>query len=822
MQQIADWLETLGMSEYTERFAESDIDTSVLRDLTDQDLKELGVSLGHRRKMLRAIAELTGVAPTSPQPVLTEPKSQDTAERRQVTVMFSDLVGSTALSAQMDPEDLSEVVSAYQKCVDDTVRRFGGFVAKYMGDGVLVYFGYPQAHEDDAERAVRAGLELIAAVSGLKTRALLQTRLGIATGLVVVGEIVGIGTARERAIVGETPNLAARLQMLAAPDTILIGEATKKLLGGLFDLEAAGEHELKGFGRPIPAWRVRGEAIVESRFAAIRAGRKLPLIGRAHEMGLARDRWRLTRLGEGQILTVIGEAGIGKSRLIEALQEALSGEPHSRIHLQCSPYHSDSALYPVIQHLARAARFAAADLPNARIEKLRETFAQRASADATAVPLLAELLSIAVAEPATPLALTPAQRKAATLALLVDEIVRLGETDPVLLVLEDAQWIDATTLELMTRLTDSIGSARLLAVVTARPEFVPPWQARPHSTLLTLGRLGRAECAELVVGVAALHGLSAETVAAIVAKTDGVPLFAEELTKSVMESAGEDSAAVPATLKDSLVARLDRLGEAREVAQIASVIGRQFMLALLDAVAARGSVKLEAALEKLGAAGIVFPEGRGLERSFTFKHALVRDAAYESLLLGQRREWHERIAHALQERFPELAANEPELLAHHFGEAGLAGPACDYRMRAGDRAVSQSAYKEAVAHFSVGAKSAEALPEPAERMRRQLDFLLKLGAALMVVRGVQSAEVEDAYRRASENRRSSRRYKGDLQGQVGPVVQCQYQSQDSADARTGERACHARGALRRERSVTRSLSLPLGDSFFPRRYRSCA
>jgi class 3 adenylate cyclase len=401
MQQIADWLKTLGMSEYTERFAESDIDTSVLRDLTDQDLKELGVSLGHRRKMLRAIAELTGVAPTSPQPVLTEPKSQDTAERRQVTVMFSDLVGSTALSAQMDPEDLSEVVSAYQKCVDDTVRRFGGFVAKYMGDGVLVYFGYPQAHEDDAERAVRAGLELIAAVSGLKTRALLQTRLGIATGLVVVGEIVGIGTARERAIVGETPNLAARLQTLAAPDTILIGEATKKLLGGLFDLEAAGEHELKGFGRPIPAWRVRGEAIVESRFAAIRAGRKLPLIGRAHEMGLARDRWRLTRLGEGQILTVIGEAGIGKSRLIEALQEALSGEPHSRIHLQCSPYHSDSALYPVIQHLARAARFAAADLPNARIEKLRETFAQRASADATAVPLLAELLSIAVAEPAT-------------------------------------------------------------------------------------------------------------------------------------------------------------------------------------------------------------------------------------------------------------------------------------------------------------------------------------------------------------------------------------------------------------------------------------
>jgi class 3 adenylate cyclase len=504
MQQIVDWLRKLGLSEYAQCFAENKIDVSVLQHLTDQDLKDIGVALGHRRKILAAIGELAGAASaTSESPAGMEPQVRDAAERRQVTVMFSDLVGSTALSAQMDPEDLREVVSAYQKCVDETVRRFGGFVAKYMGDGVLVYFGYPQAHEDDAERAVRAGLELIEAVSALKTRASLQTRLGIATGLVVVGEIVGSGTAQERAIVGETPNLAARLQTLAAPDTILIGESTKKLLGGLFELETTGEHELKGFARPIPAWRVRGEAVVESRFAAIRAGRKLPLIGRAHEMGLARDRWRLTRLGEGQIVTVIGEPGIGKSRLIEALQEAVSGEPHSRIHLQCSPYHSDSALYPVIQHLGRAARFATTDLPNARIEKLRVVFEQRAASDATAIRLLAELLSIPVAEPTVPLSLTPAQRKAATLALLVDEIVRLGETDPVLLVLEDAQWIDATTLELMTRLTDSIGSARLLAVVTARPEFVPPWQARPHSTLLTLGRLGRAECAELVVSVAA-------------------------------------------------------------------------------------------------------------------------------------------------------------------------------------------------------------------------------------------------------------------------------------------------------------------------------
>ncbi|MGB7098666.1 MAG: hypothetical protein WBD95_07850, partial [Xanthobacteraceae bacterium] len=424
----------------------------------------------------------------------------------------------------------------------------------------------------------------------------------------------------------------------------------------------------------------------------------------------------------------------------------IAGEPHGRIYLQCSPHHSDSALYPVIQHISRAAGFATADSPDTRIEKLGALFSYRAAADASAIPLLAELLSIPYALPA-PTSLTPAQRKVATIALLVDEIVRLGEARPMLLIVEDAHWIDATTLEMLTRISDSIAQARLLTVVTARPDFNPPWSARPHSTLLTLGRLGRAECAELVTGVAASHGLSAETVAAIVAKTDGVPLFAEELTKSVMESAGEDSTAVPATLKDSLMARLDRLGEAREVAQIAAVVGRQFPFLLLAAVAPKGGAELEAALAKLAAAGIVFPEGRGQERSFSFKHALMRDAAYEGLLLARRRDWHERIARALEERFPEQTTNEPELLAHHFGEAGLAGLACNYRMRAGDRALGRSAYAEAIAHFSAGLKMADGLPD---RMRRQLDFLLKLGPALGVTRGMQSGDSEEVYRRAAE------------------------------------------------------------------------
>jgi tetratricopeptide (TPR) repeat protein len=562
----------------------------------------------------------------------------------------------------------------------------------------------------------------------------------------VVGEIIGTGTARERTIVGETPNLAARLQVLAAPDTIIVSETTRVLLGGLFELEHTGTHELKGFPRPVPAWRVACEAAVTSRFAARSSG-NLPLVGRAHEMGLMLDRWRLARQGEGQIVTLVGEAGIGKSRAIEALQEALANEPHRRINLQCSPYHSDSALYPVIHYLSRAAGFAASDSAESRIEKLGALFGQRAASNPAAIPLLADLLSIPIAA-AEPSPQTPAQRKAATLAFIVESLLNFGAGDPVLIVLEDAHWADATTLEMMTRLTDGVGGARSLAVVTARPDFAAPWQSRPQATLLTLGRLGRQDCVQLVAGVAAAHGLSAEAVAAIVAKTDGIPLFVEELTKSVMELAGEDGT-VPATLKDSLMARLDRLGDARDLAQIAAVIGRQFSLALLSAATGRDPDELDRTLGRLVAAGIVFPEERGMERSFTFKHALVRDVAYESLLLARRREWHERIARALEENFAEIAAREPDLLAYHFGEAGLVAPASDYRMRAGDQAVSRSAYPEATAHFSTGLKLAEASP-PADGMRRQLDFLLKLGAASVVLYGSRSAEAEDAYTRANE------------------------------------------------------------------------
>ena len=475
-----------------------------------------------------------------------------------------------------------------------------------------------------------------------------------------------------------------------------------------------------------------------------------PSSGVPRKMGLLLDCWRLAGSGEGQITTVIGEAGIGKSRIVEALRQGLAGEPHATNPSPVLASSQRQRLYPLIRHLARAARSAATDAPDARIPQLGTLFKRRVASDASALPLLARAFvdthgeyRLHHAADAGPTQggdrRTPGRR---------DSPSRLRPI-PSLLVLEDAHWVDATTLELMTHLTDSIGPARLLAVVTARPDFTPPWQARPHATSLTLGRLGRAECTQLIAGVTAMQGLSPETVAAIVSKTDGVPLFVEELTKSVMESAGRDSAAVPATLKDSLMARLDRLGEARDVAQVASVIGRQFTLALLDAVAPQRGADLERALVKLGSAGIIFPEGRGLEQGYAFKHALVRDAAYDSLLMSRRRDLHERIARALEDRFPELAANEPELLAYHFGEAGLTQQACDYRLRAGDLELTRSAYKEAIAHFSVGLKLAETLAD-ADGMRRQLAFLLKLGPLHIVVRGYQSSEVEETYRRAAE------------------------------------------------------------------------
>jgi class 3 adenylate cyclase len=490
MQDLAQWLEELGMSEYTQRFAENKIDVSVLRHLTDQDLKDIGVALGHRRKILAAIAEFAGIASAVSKPVLAaEPKTRDSAERRQVTVLFSDLVGSTALSARMDPEDLREVISAYQKCVAETVQRFGGFVAKYVGDGVLVYFGYPQAHEDEAERAVRAGLELVAAVSALETRGPLQTRVGIATGLVVVGDLIGAGESQERGIIGETPNLAARLQGLAEPNTVVIAESTRKLLGNLFELEDLGAREAKGITEPVRVWAALRPSSVEGRFEALHATGLTALVGREEELELLLRRWSKAKTGEGQVVLLSGEAGIGKSRLTAALLERLAAEPHTRLRYFCSPQHTDSAFYPIIGQMERAAGFVHDYTPQAKLDRLDAVLAQTSTSKQD-VALFAEMLSLPNDGRYPAIDLAPEQRRQRTLEALTTQVAKLASQRPVLMIVEDVHWSDPTSLELFGRTVDRIKILPVLLIVTFRPEFNAPWAGRSHVTSLALNRLG--------------------------------------------------------------------------------------------------------------------------------------------------------------------------------------------------------------------------------------------------------------------------------------------------------------------------------------------
>ena len=759
MQQIADWLEKLGMSEYAERFTESDIDTSVLRDLTDQDLKELGVSLGHRRKMLRAIAELAGASLTSPQPTLTERKPQDTAERRQVTVMFSDLVGSTALSARMDPEDLREVISAYQKCVAETVQRFGGFVAKYMGDGVLVYFGYPQAHEDDSERAVRAGLELVAAVSDLKTHAALQTRVGIATGLVVVGDLIGAGASQEQAIVGETPNLAARLQGIAEPNTVVIAESTRKLVGNLFELEDLGTTDLKGITGPVRAWAALRPGSVESRFEALHTGGLTALVGREEELEILLRRWSRAKSGQGQVVLLSGEPGIGKSRLTAALLERLAAEPHTRRRYFCSPQHTDSALYPTIGQIERAAGFTHNDTPQAKLDKLDALLAQTSTSKQDAA-LFGEMLSLPNDGRYPALELDPQQRRQRTLKALVSQMEALARKNPVLMIFEDAHWTDPTSLEVFGRVVDRITTLRVLLIVTFRPEFEPPWIGRPYVTALTINRLTPREIDAMIDRVVGNKPIPVGIRQEIVERTDGIPLFVEEMTKAVLEAEDEGEArgtaaavpssalAVPASLHASLMARLDRLGAAKEVAQIGAVIGREFSHALLGAVARKPEAELQSALDRLIAAGLLFRQGVPPHAIYLFKHALVQDAAYGTLLREPRRALHARIAEILESQFGEIAENQPELLARHCTEAGLIEDAAGFWGKAGQRSLERSALVEAVAQLSRALNQIATLPATPAVRREQIKIQVALINPLMHVKGYAAPETKAAAERA--------------------------------------------------------------------------
>jgi class 3 adenylate cyclase/predicted ATPase len=761
---LGGWLRRLGLEEYEAAFRENRIDDTVLPKLTADDLKDLGVGfVGDRRKLLDAIAALRAEASTptalSDLPLVTDKAAKETAERRQVTVMFSDLVGSTALSARMDPEDLREVISAYQGCVAEAVRRFGGFVAKYMGDGVLIYFGYPAAREDDAERAVRAGLELIAKAGGVKTHAPLQTRVGIATGLVIVGDLIGSGASQEQAIVGETPNLAARLQGVAEPNSVVIAESTRKLVGNLFELEDLGAKDLKGVTGPVQVWRALRAASVESRFEALHAGGVTELVGRGEELDLLLRRWARAKSGEGQVVLLSGEPGIGKSRLTAAVLERLAPEPHTRLRYFCSPQYSDSALYPIISQMERAAGLARDDALQQKLDKLDAVLAL-ASTSIQDAALLGEMLSLPNDGRYPALELTPQQRRQKTLEALVLQVANLSRQNSVLMIFEDAHWADPTSLEAFSRAVDRIQTLRVLLIVTFRPEFDPPWIGQPHVTSVTIGRLTQREIAALIDRVVGNKFLPASIRQDIVERTDGIPLFVEEMTKAVLEAGNEAAAAqtismvpspavaVPPSLHASLMARLDRLGSAKEVAQIAAAIGREFSHDLLAAVAHRPEAELALLLDRLVQADLLFRQGVPPHAGYLFKHALVQDAAYGTLLREPRRILHARIAEALENQFAEIAQSQPELLARHCTEAGQIEKAVSLWGRAGQRSLDRSALVEAVAQLTHALAQIATLAVTPALRSEEIKLQVAIITPLHHVKGYAAPETQSAAERA--------------------------------------------------------------------------
>jgi predicted ATPase/class 3 adenylate cyclase len=763
--ELADWLRSLGLEKYEAAFRENEIDESVLPNLTAGDLKDLGVTaVGHRRKLLEAIRQLgseTSAGPTSTNVSPPTPTNDATAERRHVTVMFSDLVGSTAMSGRMDPEDLREIISAYQKCVAESVQRFGGFVAKFMGDGVLIYFGYPQAHEDDAERAVRAGLETVAAVGNLKIHAPLQTRVGIATGLVVVGDLIGSGASQEQAIVGETPNLAARLQGVAEPNSVVISESARRLLGNLFELADLGARELKGIAGLVRAWAVLRTASIESRFEALRADALTDLIGRGEELALLLRRWSRAKDGEGQVVLLSGEPGIGKSRLTAALMQRVDSEPHTRLRYFCSPQHTDSALYPIISHTERTAGFARDDTAKAKLDKLDTLLAPRVAPSSTPLEdkaLVAEMLSLPNDGRYPLVKLGPQQRRQKTLEALTAQLEALSRSNPVLMIFEDVHWIDPTSLEVLGRVVDQIRSAGVLLIITYRPEFEAAWIGRSHVTALILNRLGGREIAAIVDGVAGDALLPESVRQDIIERTDGIPLFVEEITKAVLEAVAEDasehtaaaisSIRVPASLHASLMARLDRLGAAKEIAQIGAAIGREFSHALLAAVVRKPEAALKSDLDRLVDTGLLFRQGVTPHITYAFKHALVQDAAYGTLLRERRRALHARIAEMFESHFADVAETQPELLARHCTEAGQIEKAAGLWGKSGRRSLERSALIEATHQLTQAADQLATLATTPAIRREQLGLQVALLTPLMQVKGHAAPETVAAAERA--------------------------------------------------------------------------
>lgn len=767
MNEIEQWLADNGLDQYGPLFRAQEIDLIVLPELRDADLKELGIPLGHRKRLLRAIGDIRSKGPAARDQATADAgnsarNAATEAERRQLTVMFCDIVGSTPLAQRLDPEDMREVIRNFQDCCTEAVGHFDGFVAHYMGDGVLAYFGYPRAHEDDAERAIRAAMRTVECIADPAAGGEpIQVRLGIATGLVVVGDIVGSGSAQQEAVTGNTPNLAARLQAQAQPNTILISATTRRLAGGAFRYEDMGLATLKGLDHPERIWRVLEDARLPSRFDAAKSEGLTPLVGREQEIGVLLDRWHLANEGEGQAVLLSAEPGIGKSRIASAVRDRIAHQRHTLIQCQCSPYHNSSVLHPILEYLERRASFVQGDSVGEKLRKLEELCAECSSSPAAASELLGAALLLPLGERSPAARMSAPRQKEETIKLLAALLVFPSANAPVLLVVEDAHWADPSTLAVLDLVLDRIRATRVLVLLTFRPEFDSRWADYAHVTSIALNRLSRNQSVAVVHRVAHGADLSDELIQQIVDKTDGVPLFVEELTKAVLESAATRERAegagsgqplastdIPATLRDSLMARLDRLGGGKEIAQIGSVFGREFEYRLIAAVTQIPDAVLAAGLAQLTSAGLLYSRGEPPAATYSFKHALIQDAAYESLLKTRRQQLHGSAAEAIERNFPELCSAQPELVARHYTLGARPERAIPYWLRAGERARDRSANAEALAHFNKGLELVRQLPSTDSAIRAEIQLLTGLGPVIQATTGVASRQCEELYNQA--------------------------------------------------------------------------
>ena len=761
---IAEWLGRQGLGQYAQTFAENHIDYSVLPDLTEDDLEKLGISLGHRKKLLRAIDEIWGTRQTRDTMKVartgaeaTSPAQHRDAEFRQITVMFCDLVGSTQLSEKLDPEDLQKIIDSYRRECSTAIRRYGGEVARYLGDGVLAFFGWPYAHEDDAPRAVHAALEIVSVVTKISESVTLACRVGVCSGSVVVGEIRNSTASWSMDAVGETPNIAARLQTLAEPNTVLISESTRHLVSATFDLQGLGPQELKGITEPVRAYRVLAAKSAGSRFEAAHAGTLTPLVGRSSELRLLLDRWEKVKEGDGQVILLSGIPGVGKSRLLHELKSHVEEEPHILLHHQCSPYHNQSAFHPVIEQIEQAAHLIAREADADKITKLQAYLPRSTNSSIEPLLLIANLLSISTENQQHLSELTPQQIKNRTISTLVDLLLAFSVQRPTLCIFEDAHWLDASTLELLELMISRIAHARVLLIVSSRPEFRPTWLAHANVSTHSLTRLSQAEVKTMIRDLLRGGNMPQKLVDQIIEKADGVPLFIEELTSSTLsaplrETLGHTeqpaSLRVPETLSDALMERLDRAAPSRRVAQIAAVIGREFSDDLLSAAARIDEEDMQSALSLLEKADIIYRVGISPFVRFAFKHVLLRDAIYNSLLKSKRQQIHADIAAILVHDFPKLVENQPEVLALHYQEASNHQMAIRYWFESGQRALAHSANVEAIANFRKALQLLNALPETPERIKQEIDIQLALGIPLIAVRGYTAAETREAFSRA--------------------------------------------------------------------------